>query len=1493
MGTISDKIVDIFSKLIEAIFDFILEPFLGLSELKDLVFGNSEEASFIWYTFTKEVYNNALYPLYTSMQVMAIIILVALIVFFGIKTAMNFHKPQGRVEFIQTAFLIFIVVFLFNTLDIFYEMFFNLNHLIVQWFGVSYEDTIATVKDVDTKIGNAIGRILVEVVLVGLSVWANFYYLMRSVTLVLLLSLGPIFIVLLVNPRLRNLTSNWFRETLSTIFVQSIHALVYFILSIFSTATDNIIIAVLTILIFIPTTVAVRGLFGLNLGTQDSLSKAGAALGMTTLFAMGGAVKGAMNGKGISEIARDAMDGVKGQFQRGSGANQPGAMGDIKDTVAGNENSDLAAERKAERLLRNGEVLKAIGKGVFGAAGALAGGATGPMGAFAGAGIASAIGGEVAGFAGRTGTSVMDSLKDRRDKMNKLLDPQSLEEPTLSDDIEASADEIAEVEAHEWANQNRETLLNDLKSRFPDATQEDLESMLEQEVVTRKAELKSHYIDELSRAVSYGDTHAASGESFKNQTTANLLQEWENENRSSFNKEYEQQHPRQENESLEAFEQRRDAEFSHRKAGVANRLQKVVGEAMAGATNELGDVNKAVFHSKLSEGLQALPQTDSLVSFVNPDATALKSTNDIRPASGESFKNQATANLLQEWENDNRSTFNKEYEQQHPRKENESLEAFEQRRDAEFSHRKAGVANRLQKVVGEAMAGATNELGDVNKAAFHSKLSSGLQDLAQTDSVSFVNPDATALKSTQNIKAASGESFKNQATTNLMQEWENENRPSFNREYEQQHPRQKNESLEVYNQRRDAKFSQIKVGVADRIQKVVGEAMTGATNELGDVNKAVFHSKLSSGLQGIAQTDSVSFDNPDAIAQKSTHGIQTASIVSPNHRLMSGNVGQILAQKATMQERAKYIDNAIARGNTAEEAVTTWNNDHAEKSLANNVEKYKHVNTAVEKAVSINKSAVQAFQNPKFTDKVRAFAVSTSADASTALSNVASVVNSGANATVEKWVSNKADGIGVLQNVVSSVESGTSGAIGEFSNQAVKTHGSYVQAQDNLTRTAGYVGGIFLGQTGHMLARKLTNKLSPLNEGVQSEINSAQEVIQMAQTTTDSFGNVQAVPGAIRQVVTPDSSYVEVLTKAGDRKVVSRLSGGHAKLKPNEKVYQDLSIQDGMLVPTKRGSSSTYRLSEDGSAIPSDITIQQNPNKLLRQRPNIEGIGSPSNTAIVQPEAYSPSEVAQIAATTSEGTTVKGAIRQVVTPNESFIEVQTQQGLRHRISHKGEGNQSLQQGEVVYQDLAIEDNSYVPEMSRVGSTLTSSYMVDSAGARIARKIPLNDPNLLHSSNAGLQSQIRPTFIKGKEYPAYNQQVDTGQFFTEDLAANDFDNLKVIVENNRKFVVGEKNGSTYRVSPVQTGDARLGHNEVHEVGVSLIGQSLKPDQSITDNVMGSTLHTLDSSKGVLTEQANYSSSHMDDLIISRVLANAMRAKQIRTELNKVRQKQGIV
>lgn len=129
----------------------------------------------------------------------------------------------------------------------------------------------------------------------------------------------------------------------------------------------------------------------------------------------------------------------------------------------------------------------------------------------------------------------------------------------------------------------------------------------------------------------------------------------------------------------------------------------------------------------------------------------------------------------------------------------------------------------------------------------------------------------------------------------------------------------------------------------------------------------------------------------------------------------------------------------------------------------------------------------------------------------------------------------------------------------------------------------------------------MTKFASPYQRQTQEAIQTPSEVIQMARTVTDPNGNQQIAPGAIRQVITPNESYIEVQTKGGSTEIVSRKGSGHSKLKSGEVVYQDLSVMNDSLVPvqSKGSQSSTYRLDSGGARIPSHVEVAQDPSSLL------------------------------------------------------------------------------------------------------------------------------------------------------------------------------------------------------------------------------------------------------------------------------------------------------
>ncbi|WP_432806103.1 hypothetical protein [Mycobacterium sp. Z3061] len=159
-----------------------------------------------------------------------------------------------------------------------------------------------------------------------------------------------------------------------------------------------------------------------------------------------------------------------------------------------------------------------------------------------------------------------------------------------------------------------------------------------------------------------------------------------------------------------------------------------------------------------------------------------------------------------------------------------------------------------------------------------------------------------------------------------------------------------------------------------------------------------------------------------------------------------------------------------------------------------------------------------------------------------------------------------------------------------------------------------------------------------------------------------------------------------------------------------------------------------------------------------------------------------------------------GAIRIVTTANQTVLQVRNKTGQVQTVSRISTGDSSLKKGETIYQDLSI-DNGHLSPVSPV-------YKEDSGGGRISLNRSINiDPNKLVANRNTPQS---PRIVN--EVQSYNQAVDSGQYYLRD-AIKDMTNIQMIVDRNRSYLVGQKDGRQYRISQYGPGDARLTPNEV--------------------------------------------------------------------------------
>ncbi len=1116
LNAVAEKLIDIFEGIIEWMFDSLIEPFTGIAQLKDLVFGRNGDGKLVWGTFQASDLTDAFNPLYTTMMTLAGFFLVAFIVLYGMRIAGAPLNPQRRnesIEMIKDLLLVGIVLFNLPTL---YDLLFSVNQSITGLFGGAYDSNLDKLNEERSEeASGVIGYIFIQLILLGLMLWANFYYLMRKVTLIILMAMGPLMLAFWLHPQTKPITSSWLKELIGSIFVQSIHAFVFWTVATVSATSSGFVETVIVYLIFIPISESVRKLLLMGGDMQGGLAKAGSMLGLGALAGMYGAVKGAIGDKSVMGALRESYNGIR----KGTGSQSQNGDAGSKETMGALPGSDIGTSPTAEKMLKAGDIFSRSGKAVFGMAGAVAGSPMGPAASIMGATGASAVGGAAGGLAGRAGAAAIQGLAAR----NKIgLAAFQNGGIGKNDQVfeENLANELADRETTSWADQNKASELNRLRELHPDATNKELED-------------KFNHIKVQKRAGFYSDAKAN----------------------------------------------------------------------FAAAKSQDGQNAKG---AKLVE------------------------------ASSQAMANQ--------WADDNKNSFYADYEKGNPRSADESQESFESRRAVAFQQKKAqmlnGFAQKGNQIVSE-MATDANE--PINKKEFMSKLGTSVGE-------------AVGSSSRQSLTSAANKAVSHVQGENVLQ---NNGKPN---------------TLYLASRMANSKTEEMDQQFISQ-QMDNGVSQNEAHQMWNDKMPAVHQANLSSYKQNIDAAGAKTF----------TNGFQGSM-----ERM--GDVG-----------------------------VRTINYLAASSGIRGMVQGTKNLGSSLQ----------SGFQ-----------------EASASLA-----------------VSSEFGNAGFLSHVKGFKQAATEGIQGTMTALA-DSNGGVLQSQVKMQNMAGYTAGVLLGTKGYQIGKAAVSKFSPLKEDVQNQIKAPAEVIQMAQTITDDYGNQKIAPGAIRQITTPNESFIEVRTKSGETQVVSRTGAGHSGMRNGDVVYQDLDVQGDTLVASssKNGSPSTYRLDSGGGRVPASITISNDPNELL---------GNP------------------------------------------------QISDRHKPSNK------------------------------------------------------------------------------VQLPSYSQNVDTGQFFVEDIRNHGMNNLQVVIESDRQFVTAQKEGITYRVSPIYSGDTRLMNSDSIQVPVEIKDNQLKPTSPVKGSSIAVNGHATTLENSSYTEYpespgtAYYSSKAIEALMPSKAAIRAQRGLDKRMKLDEVRRKQGLL
>ncbi|GLO68311.1 MULTISPECIES: hypothetical protein [Oceanobacillus] len=1234
MFDIADNLLDILGDVFSWFYSVLVEPFLILHSFHNLIFGEGQTEDLVYKTFNTNEIENIFGPGATIVATIAGFFILAAIVMAGMRISSTVINPASRTYYIEFLKDLIIVVIVFFNLGFFYEMVFTLNEGIVNVFAANSGGGILGIADQITG-GGIIGAIVINIIILFLTLWANWYYMMRKLTLLILMILGPLMIAFFLIPQLKPITGAWLKEFVGTVFVQSIHAVLLWAVLLITAGSDPItsgefkvtdpilnLEVVILYLIFIPVGESIRALLGMGGGMNSTMSKVGAMFGMSALAGVYGSVKGAMdknNNSSVMGALKGAKDGVKSS---NNGSSKEGEESIIKDaTMAANTGTDSSSTPKADAMLKWGDIGSRAGKAVLGSAGSIGGAAIGgPMGSMVGATGGFIAGGVAGGLAGR-GTKALGDLAGKGIKNGKSAFQETWGEMSdpLSTNQEDVANTLANKDTADYELANKDSFIEKAREKFPDLDKQGLEQQWEDHKSDVHAGNLSNARNLVKRSTSK-DGKLANTDSLANQSAEAMTNKWANDNKDNFEQNYDLENPLSENATEQEKTAHSMAKENSWNQAVASKRSEFQGVANDTANqmkaNAMGSehVDRGEFAKNFADNMQNKDNQSFVDEYKrqNPNATLDEANEAFHMAK----RNQAKENFANSYLATNNGATREQA--------NEAFESIQSAssKDAYVNSAMNAAQSNHKAVAENAYDSAKSYIDGNNKEGFIENYQSN------------INPSATKEQASQMYESIKGSTskqafMKDQSFTpsdNMIKQTGDTydmaqqhaisgNKSSFVDAYQTQNPNATKEQAELL------------------YDKANGMVAGGARSYMSSANNSI---------NGVA---------PEAVFNKGA-----------NQQVNRGYLTNQLASAKTLDDKQNFIQDKMASGMEEPEATQMWSEQEPQKFQDN----LSHFNNQLPQSMPMKQMIRKSDGMQKMTAGAAATGafISNSTGIKPAWDKAGDVVNKGKmvsqtfmngyedgsssilespesmNNTGSKFVTQtKAIGSGLsqgLQNVTSSFQPSSENA---------------VEKQERFRNAVAYTGGLVGGAKLYQKAGQFASKVSPynkaINQGTESGVYEASEIQQMASQKNPETGQYYVPEGNIKLVSTPTQSYVQATDSSGRNRIVSRYGSGDSALKEGQVIYQDLNMSDnGGFV----ASSNPYQMDTGGSKVNTGRNINVNPNKLIAtQRPNsinkrVTQDISPYN-ASVETGSFSKKEAAQ---TTDN-------IRMIVTKDRSYM----------------------------------------------------------------------------------------------------------------------------------------------------------------------------------------------------------------------------------------------
>ncbi|MED2602450.1 type IV secretion system protein, partial [Bacillus thuringiensis] len=485
-----EKIIDWVGGLVIHMVKALLAPIYGFMDtIPVLVFGGDK--SNLDFLYAKNAVTNVLD---TGMPVMfkfvAFCVLVSVVI-TAAKYSATTMNPNNRTALIEYAKDLMIISICLWHLDFFYNFVFDLN----SWITLEFKEAINGVNNGNfnpdqqiplLKSGLSDNKTITELSMeghkndymfiifglfieAGLMIWANFYYLMRAVTLYVLMLLGPVMVGMWLFPQKKQQTLYWIREFMGAVLIQAIHAITLWLVITLIGGAQNPIIKLVLLAMFIPVGEIVKSFIGLSTNASAGIHRAGTMMGMGALASVAGLVKG------VRDDYRSAKD--KGKEKKDGEKDNKEDADNPKNALGANLGTDVGTTSRAARMLKAGQIGSSIGKAATGLAGMAAGAGLGPGAMVAGSQVGSALGSAPGAVAGRSvaavgegavalGKHIGSSIKKGADTYSNLNGESY---PELTD--EDIAQDLATKDFENWKADNPDSAVaSRLKQAFPGAS---------------------------------------------------------------------------------------------------------------------------------------------------------------------------------------------------------------------------------------------------------------------------------------------------------------------------------------------------------------------------------------------------------------------------------------------------------------------------------------------------------------------------------------------------------------------------------------------------------------------------------------------------------------------------------------------------------------------------------------------------------------------------------------------------------------------------------------------------------------------------------------------------------------------------------------------------------------------------------------------------------------------------------------------------------------